>query len=265
MDDDPGSSISRLLKRLNIIGEKSAPADNVSDDLSKNIKYLLEADVYSLMVPRAQVCTVNASDSLQEAARVVYESGYLRLPVEEDKMDNIVGVLYASDIFSRLHELHLPVSAIMRPPIFVKADDKFEEAIRHMRQSRVSFAVVLDEYGGVDGVVSTEDFIDVLFDDFYEDAPSKEASAKNETAADTKMPALIEADTELDEFNEDFNTNFESESVETIGGYISDKIGKIGETGDVYEVQGHIFEITAHDQRRIIQIKYSRIPYPEYN
>ncbi|RRD65246.1 hemolysin family protein [Fretibacterium sp. OH1220_COT-178] len=200
------------------IGEQSGALEAVERRMIDGIIDFEETRVHEVMVPRMDMVTLEASDSLSEAMEVFIEHGHSRLPVYEESLDNIVGILYVKDTLKHLvgAELGQTVGSLMRKPLFVPETIRTVELLETMRRDHVHIAVVVDEYGGVAGLVTMEDILEEIVgeiqDEYDQEAPD---ILELEGGA-----YLVRGTTGLEDLSEALNCPFESEDAESLAGLV---------------------------------------------
>lgn len=217
--------------------DESSEAGNVDTDHSdifKNIIDLGDQKVYEAMTPRTDVIGVASNSSINEVIKVFMESGYSKLPVFEENLDNIKGVVNVYDLFTSPKN----INSIIREISFVPETKKSLEMLNEFLEKRVSIAIVVDEFGGTAGIITVEDIMEELFgeiQDEYDDDPDI-CKKVNDTTF------IISGKVEIDLINEEHRLNIPDGEFETLGGYITTTLGRIPEKGE--KVQCNNFEIT---------------------
>lgn len=194
-----------------------------SDIISK-VFALSDQKVYEAMRPRTEIVGVEINDSIQDVLEVFIESGYSKLPVYEENLDNIKGVIYAYDFF----KFPGNIKNIIREVIFVPDTKKSFDMLNEFLSKQVSIAVVIDEFGGTAGIVAMEDIIEELFGEIKDEYDVEENICRK-IAPDT---FIISGKVEVDHINEKYNLNVPLGDYETIAGYITSKTGKIPLQGE---------------------------------
>jgi CBS domain containing-hemolysin-like protein len=240
------------------IGEE--PLERHEEAMIYAILHLDETPVREIMVPRVDVVSLDVSASLDEAVPRMLESGHSRLPVYEEGSDNIIGILYSRDLLAattRGHGAAPPaLRELLRPCFFVPESKRVDEMLTEFQQRRVHLAVVVDEYGGVAGIVTIEDLLEEIVgeieDEFDRQEPTVERSASGEAQVDARMP--------IDSFNEEFNVEIEPQGFDTLGGLLFSRLGRIPTAGDMVEEAGLRMQVTATAGRRIKKVRVSHQP-----
>ena len=208
--------------------------------------------VRDVMVARAQVVMLDVDAPMKEIVDMVSESGHSRFPVYQVSRDEIEGILLAKDIIPHLAKGEtqaLPIQSMLRPAVFIPETKRLNVLLRDFRSSRHHMAVVVDEYGGVSGLVTIEDVLEQIvgeIDDEH-DADDDDSYVKqqgdNEFAVKAVMP--------IEDFNETFGTAYHDEEFDTVGGLLLKGLGHLPRVGESMTLDGIRFEVLSADGRRI--------------
>jgi len=216
-----------------------------------------EMQVRDIMVPRIQMVTVKDSDPLDELLRKASESGHSRLPVIGDDPDTVSGILMAKDLLAcqSTPEAEFDIRDVMRAPQFVPESKRLNVLLREFRNSRSHIAVVVDEYGGVAGVVTIEDIIEEIVGEIADEHDPEEQESIQQVS---EGHYLIQGLTPIEDFNARFATDFDSEEHDTVGGLVLQRFGRLPKTGESIDFDGFHVQIAAADKRRIHRIELHR-------
>ena len=224
-----------------------------------NILQLDETPVREIMVPRVDVIALDIVTSFDDAASKMLESGHSRLPVYEDSADNMVGILYGRDLLAVSARGEAPskqgLESLLRPCFFVPESKRVDEMLTEFQQRRVHLAIVVDEYGGVAGLVTVEDVLEEivgeLTDEFDVDEPTIEWSDGGTAVIDARLP--------VDEFNERFGASIIPEGFDTAGGFIYARLGKVPASGDEV-LEGDLrVEVLSTVGRRVQKLRVTKV------
>ncbi len=193
-------------------------------DIINKVFYLGEQRVYEAMRPRTEIVGVEIGQNINEALTIFIESGYSKLPVNEENLDNIKGVVFAYDIFKSPEDL----KSITREIIFVPETKKTFDMLNEMLTRQVSIAIVIDEFGGTAGIITLEDIMEELFGEIKDEYDVEEDICRR-IAANTY---LISGKVEIDFINEKYSLNIPTGDYETIGGYLTSNLGRIPVEGE---------------------------------
>ena len=211
-----------------------------------------EMSVGDVMVPRAQMVALPADARLIELMKQVVESGHSRFPVHGEDKDEILGILLAKDLLRGVVADGGPdsVHALLRPAVLIPESKKLNVLLREFRQSRNHMAIVIDEYGGVAGLVTIEDVLEEIvgeIDDEHDDAEDPDALI----AAQADGRFVIDALIPIADFNERFGADFDDDEYDTIGGLVTAAIGHLPEAGEELTLGRFHFRVARADARRL--------------
>lgn len=220
-------------------------------DIITRVLALGDQRVYEAMRPRTEIVGIETGSSVDEAISVFIDSGYSKIPVYEESLDNIKGVIFAYDIFKMPQKL----SDIMREILFVPETKKSFELLNEFLSKRVSIAVVIDEFGGTAGIVTMEDIMEELFGEIRDEYDVEENICRK-TAPGTY---LISGKVEIDFVNEKYNLNIPLGDYETIGGYITYKMGKIPLQGETVTIDNFTILIARASNIKIDLVRLTAV------
>ncbi len=211
-----------------------------------------------IMVPRIDVVALDINTPLEEALDVIIKAGHSRIPVYEESLDHIKGLLYAKDLLEVWNRglQSVELAALLRPALFVPESKRVSDLLRELQTAKVHMAIVIDEYGGTAGLVTIEDIVEEIvgeiFDEYDEAIEATyEAITPNEYIFDGRI--------DLDDFNRLLDTNLPTELGDTLGGYIYGQLGKVPEPGETIEAERLRIEVLSVVDRRIRKVRVQRI------
>ena len=210
-----------------------------------------EKTVSSVMVPRSQMVVLPVSARFFDLMKMVVESGHSRFPVHGEDKDEILGILLAKDLLRGVVSDGGPshVRELLRPAVLIPESKRLNVLLREFRQSRNHMAIVVDEYGGVSGLVTIEDVLEEIvgeIDDEHDDAnPAAQIAAQ----ADGQF--VVDALTPIPAFNERFGSDFPDDEYDTVGGLVTDAIGHLPESGEELAMGRFHFRVARADARRV--------------
>ncbi|MBS1724927.1 MAG: HlyC/CorC family transporter [Armatimonadetes bacterium] len=210
-----------------------------------------------VMTPRVDMDSVPVTDSLQDVAKIVEETGHSRLPVTEGSDDIILGIVHAKDVLSEIARKNeaAPLRAIMRPAIFVPENKNLHDLLHEMRASRAQMVIVQDEFGGTAGVVTIEDIVEEVVGEIVDEYDREEQSIVKDGDS-----FHIGGKLNIYDVNEEIGTDFASDEFDTIGGFVFGLFGRQPDQGDSVTADGYRFTIEETDGRRIMAIRLERLP-----
>lgn len=233
----------------NLINESkdAGKIDQKQSDIISKVFELSEQRVSEVMQPRIEIVGVEKKSSFDEALSVFIESGYSKLPVYEENLDNIKGIILAYDVFNKPNNL----TDIIREVAFVPETKKSFEMLNEFLAKHISIAVVVDEFGGTAGIVTIEDIIEELFGEIKDEYDIEEDICRR--ISDGSY--LISGKVEIDFINEKYDLKIPTGEYETIGGYIMSKIGKIPLPQEKYTIDNFEVLIVKADHLKIDVVK----------
>jgi len=237
------------------IGAEEGILEKKEEEMAHSALEFDETQAKEIMVPRTKVVCIEEEENLYTLLELIKKVGYSRIPVYRKTIDNIVGIAYAKDLlnfFSKIDK-SLKVKQIMHPPIFVPYTTHLSELFRKLQKEKTHLAIIVDEYGGVAGIITIEDLLEEIvgeIEDEYDLKKEKIISLENKSF-------LIDADTNINEVNEKIGTHFpeKTEAFESIGGFIIYFLGRIPQKGETIEYQNLKINITEADEKHIEKIK----------
>jgi CBS domain containing-hemolysin-like protein len=244
------------LRLLVEVGEEEGVLEQDEREMIHNVFELADTAVREIMVPRIDMITIEADDTLEEAMRLIVQGGQSRIPVMEESIDNIIGVLYAKDLLRVVasHQSPATVKRLVRPAYFVPESKRLDDLLRELQQQRVHMAIVVDEYGSVAGLVTIEDVVEEIIGDIQDEYDREEQLI--EQVGENEF--IVDAKISLDEFNELLDLKLTSEEYETLGGFMFAQLDKIPTVGDVVRHQNLTMTVLGTKGRRITKVRVVR-------
>ncbi len=230
--------------------------DPETKEMMQGVLGVSELRVRDIMIPRSQMITLDVDKSLAELLPTMVESSHSRFPVICEDKDHVEGVLLAKDLLPLIlkSESEFPeLRSFLRPAVVVPESKRLDTLLNEFRQQRYHMAIVVDEYGGVSGLVTIEDILEIIVGEI-EDEHDDEEDVQDIRQV-SKHTYSVAALTPLDEFNEFFSSKFDTDEADTIGGIILHAFGHMPSRGETIEIGEFQFKITNSDSRRIQQIQ----------
>lgn len=240
--------IEMLLKEIG--DDNDTDIDRDDSVILSNVLELSTKRVKETMIPRTEIVAVEKSASLDEILQTFVTSGYSKLPVYEDNIDNIIGVIFAYDLFKKPQK----VNDIIRPVKMVPSSQKSKKLLSDFQQLNISLAIVIDEYGGTAGMVTIEDLLEEVVGDIQDEYDSEETVMKR-IAHNTY---ILSGDVEIDELNEKFpeiEIDDKNPDYETVAGFIINKLGRIPDVNEEVIIDDFKIIISKATQSRIETVK----------
>jgi magnesium and cobalt transporter len=210
-----------------------------------------EIQVRDVMVPRSQMVVVQRDDPPERILPVVIESGHSRFPVVGEDRDEVIGILLAKDLlrfFAQAGDAAFDIRECVRPAVFIPEAKRLNVLLKEFRVSHNHMAIVVDEYGGISGLLTIEDVLEQIVGDIGDEYDVDETDViRKEGERTFAVPAL----TRIDEFNSVFGTRFSDEECDTIGGLVLHELGRMPRRGEAVEIGGLELKVLRADRRRL--------------
>jgi magnesium and cobalt transporter len=208
-----------------------------------------ETQVRDVMIPRSQVDMIDVAESPAKFIPFVIEKAHSRFPVFEDNRDNVIGILLAKDLLRFYAEEAFNVREMLRPAVFVPESKRLNVLLKEFRANRNHIAIVVDEYGGVSGLITIEDVIEQIVGDIEDEYDFDET--EDNILADRSGRFRVKAITEIGDFNNFFGANFSDDDHDTIGGLVASRFGRLPKRGESIVIEGFTFQVLRADSRKI--------------
>lgn len=241
-------------------GEEEGVVDPQERKMIESVIELHSITIGQVMTPRTELVAVEANSAIDRIKQTIQEHGHSRLPVYEDNLDKIIGMLYVKDLLKYVGQMpeDFTLRSIMRACYFVPETKALRDLFAEFRDKKLHVAIVLDEYGGTLGLVTFEDLIEQIVGqiaDEYE--PSEEPMIKQIDSTTLE----IDARTRTDQLNEEYNLNLpESDDYETLGGFLFASLGRIPVAGETFQYQNLLFTIVEAAERKINSVRLEITP-----
>ncbi len=225
-----------------------------------------EMQVRDIMIPRAQMVVVQEDVPPEEFVAEVIESGHSRFPVIGDSRDEVWGILLAKDLLAYFAKDtsetrdSFDFDDAMRPAVFIPESKRLNVLLKEFRQSRNHMAIVVDEYGGVAGLVTIEDVLEQIVGEI-DDEHDTEVGQDIRRLGNGEF--VVKARTSIEDFNEYFNTSFSDQEFDTIGGLVIKSLGHLPKRGDSGEIGGMHFRVLRADKRRVHLLRVTALSLPK--
>lgn len=242
------------------LGHQEGVLERDEGELLESVIEFGDTIVREVMVPRPDICAFDVQSSLLSIYGAIQDQGHSRIPIFDGAIDNIVGVLHAKDLIPSLTLPNSPeviLKNIIRPALFVPETMKIGSLLKEFKRGNAHLAIVADEYGGTDGIITLEDVIEELVGDILDEHDSEDDVGIKKTddenfCADGKV--------NVHDIGEALEIEFpENQPYDSVGGFIADSLGKIPHIGDKIEYSGWEFLIKEADKKRVLQVAIKRI------
>ena len=267
MKDDQASSSRSWLERLSsaLLGEPADREELVELLRDAQQRQLLDAEalgmmegviqvaemrVRDIMIPRSQMVVVRDDWPLEKLFTEVVDSGHSRFPVIDEDRDHIIGILIVKDLlrYAGANQADFRLNDILRPAKFIPESKRLNTLLKEFRITRLHMAIVVDEYGGVAGLVTIEDVLEQIVGEIDDEHDTDE---EGDIRAHADGQYTVKALTPIDEFNEYFKTGFDDEKADTIGGLVMMELGRLPKRGEMVDIDRFRFKIVRADNRRV--------------
>lgn len=240
----------------NVVGEKEVMLEADEREMISRIFELGQTTVREVMVPRLDIIALDTDTSLAEALDTIVERGHSRVPVYEETIDNIVGVLYAKDIlvYLRDDQPDVAIRDILRDTVFVPESKKLDEFLQDLQQSHIHIAIVVDEYGGTAGLATIEDILEEIVGEIQDEYDAEEPFI--ELVSETE--AICDARIDLDDLNRTLDLDLPTVEYDTLGGLIYSALGRVPKVSDVVTVDGARIRVMTVNGQRIRKVRIKK-------
>ena len=237
------------------LGHRDGLFDSFEKEVLKNLFLFTETMAHEIVVPRVEVFSLDVDTPLVEAMIQVKSRGFSRVPLYEEKDDNIVGVLLAKDLLRYSRDERLSLREIMRPPLFVPGTKHIRNLFGDLIAARQHMVIVLDEHGSFFGILTLEDILEEIVGEIRD---RREPKVEDYILIDDNS-IIADGTMELEELNEVFGAEIDSSEVETVAGFITEELGRIPRDGESFTIGGYRFLVLSREPTRINRIKIERI------
>ena len=215
-----------------------------------------------IMVPRSQVDMVDISKPIEEWMPLVLETAHSRFPAVDGERDKVIGILLAKDLLRYYAEDSFDVRGMLRPAVFIPESKRLNVLLRDFRANRNHMAVVVDEYGGVAGLITIEDVLEQIVGDIEDEYDFDEEEDNILALKDGPLGPRwrVKALTEIEQFNDGIGTHFADEDVDTIGGLVAGHLGRMPRKGETFDLAGLRFEVLRADARQVHVLLVEKLP-----
>ncbi len=245
-------------ERLRHLVEGNADLEEDEREMIASVIELGEQPVREVMVPRIDIGAAPATSTVREVLDRIIESGHSRIPIYDDTIDNIVGVVYAKDLLRHMRDgtQDAPVVPLAREPSYVPETKKVDELLHEMQQKRVHLAIVVDEYGGTAGLISIEDLIEEIVGEIQDEYDVEEALIEEVSESE----AVFDARVSIRDVNDTLDLDIDDEDFDTLGGLLYHELGKVPNVGDEVRVDSAVVTVLSTAGRRVGKVRVTKAP-----
>lgn len=240
--------------------------------IEKSEKYFMQRSlemkdtpVKEIMTPRVDIVAIENTETIEELIKIINEEGYSRIPVYKESLDNIVGIVYAKDIFQKIEDLgdlekvmKIRISDIMRRPFFVPLTMNIRDVFKLFLTYHTHIAIVVDEYGGTAGLVTLEDIIEEMTGDIFDEYDDFSDEINIKKIEDNSI--LVDGSTPINDIERELDIDFPETEFETIGGFLLEHFKRFPKPGEKFKIENYEFEIISVTVNRIDKVKITVHP-----
>jgi CBS domain containing-hemolysin-like protein len=245
------------IRQLIIKSEESGHLNKEEGQLIHRVFEFSETTVREAMIPRTEITGVSVDCSLEEIARTFENHGYSRMPVWRDSLDDIVGFIHSKDLMSYLlRPDDFQLEKVLQKPTYIVDTARLEDVLRQMQRAKAHFGFVVDEHGGVEGIITLEDLLEEIVGDISDEHDEEVNEQIHEIQEDV---FILDGGLAVRDLNRRLELNLPvSEGYTTIAGFLMSEAGQILNEGEQVKFNGHVFKIEKVDKRRILQVRMEK-------
>jgi len=235
--------------------------DNNEKNLIKNILNLNEKSVEDVMVPRAEIISIEKKKTIKEILLVIKNESHSRMPVYDQNLDNVLGFIHIKDLIKNMNNKDFIINDILREVLYVAPKSPILELLKRMRSSRIHMGLVVDEFGGVDGLVTIEDLVEEIVGEIEDEHDAEDDEIKIKRINDRTI--IVDASYKIIELEDLFQLKIKEakeEEIDTVGGLVSYVANKVPDINEVFDFNNQLrFKILEADERRVISLEIKKI------
>ena len=232
--------------------------DRHEGTLLRNLLGLRDKIAADVMIPRADIVSVSMRNEFSAISKQISQVRHSRIPVYRETLDDVAGFIHVKDIFASLQAGEVPpVKSLLRPALFVAPTIRLLDLLHEMRLKRRHLALVVDEFGGVDGLVTIEDLIEEIVGEIEDETDTDEEIHIRKLTEDSYF---VQALTPVEDFNEAFDVEFSDEEFDTIGGLVLQAFGRLPTRNETIDFDGFEFRVINSDQRKLNSLRVTVLP-----
>ena len=235
--------------------------DEETLQMMEGVTRVTDLKVEQVMVARAQMVTVDVSQALDDILPVMISSAHSRFPVTDGDRDTIIGILLAKDVLRHMQEsdiARLPWERLLRAAVFIPESKRLNVLLQEFRRRRNHMAFVVDEYGGVTGLVTIEDVLEQIVGEIEDEHDFDEGAAM--VLRQSADHLVVKATLPVSRFNQLVKTALDETKFDTLGGAVTDQLGHVPQRGETVEFEGHEVEVLSADARQARLLRVARLP-----
>ena len=245
------------LQALLDVGEQEGIIEENEGEMIQSIIRFSDRTVGEVMTPRTKIIAVEAATTLEAVRDLMIESKYSRLPVYQDKVDQIEGIIYVRDLLSywATGETNKAAIELARPTYFVPESKPTDELLREMQKAKAQMAMVIDEYGGIAGLITLEDLIEEIVGEIEDEDEPEPQAAEVEISRQADKSYIVLGQVEVGKIEKIFDLELAADDFTTVAGLVINQLGHLPIVGESLDFQGLRFEVIEADERRVSRVK----------
>ena len=249
-------------KNVNDSGINNQKYDDINEkNLINNILNLSEKSVEDIMVPRAEIISIEKNQSVKDILSVIEIESHSRMPVYDNNLDNVLGFFHIKDFIKNINNKDFNINKILREVLYVAPKSPILELLKRMRSSRIHMGLVVDEFGGVDGLVTIEDLVEEIVGEIEDEHDAEDDEVKIKRVNDRTI--IVDASYKIIELEDLFQLKIKEakeEEIDTVGGLVSYVANKVPNINEVFVLNNQLkFKILEADERRVIALEIKKI------
>ncbi len=231
--------------------------DEETKEMIEGVLEIAELRVRDIMIPRSQMVTIRRNQPVETFLPIIIESAHSRFPVINEDKDHVEGILLAKDLLQfavGLTDEPFSFDKVLRPAVVVLESKRVDRLLKEFQQQRYHMAIVVDEFGGVSGLVTIEDILELIVGEI-EDEYDAGDDEQEQIRRVSKSVFAVHGLTPIEEFNDYFDADFSDEEVDTVGGLVMHAFGHLPKKGEAVTLGGFTFKVVHADRRRLLQLQ----------
>ena len=243
--------LEKEIQQLIDVGEEEGLLSEDEGEMMQSILSFRDTLAREIMVPRTDAVIISADTSIEELLQLIIKEGHSRFPAYEESPDNIIGILHVKDLLSFWGEMHVELKEILRNPYFVPETKNVSHLLRELRDKKLHMAIVIDEYGGIAGLVTIEDIIEEIVGEIHDEYDNDETLMVTTDEGE----GLVDARLEIEKLAEHFNLQVPKGNFESVGGFIISLLGRVPQPRETILHAPLEMTIESADARKIRKVR----------
>ncbi len=247
--------LEKEIQQLIDEGEERGLISEDEGDMIQGIFSFRDTVAREIMVPRTDTVAAPVDTPIETIIQLIVDSGHSRIPIYQDSIDNIVGILHAKDLLRYWNKSPVELRETLRPPYFIPESKKISEVLRDLRHRKSHMAIVIDEYGGTAGVLTLEDIIEEIIGEIMDEYDSEETWLVEEEDGSI----IVDARLNIEDLEEYLDVDFPEGKFESIGGFIISRLGKVPNVNEKVTFRGYEMTVEAASSRKVEKIRIRKL------